>query len=118
MTGTFVRSWIEREELASTSDLARALVAGPGLAYPILVRALRQTRGRGRGANAWWSDDGSLTFTLALDPAAQRLRAEHQPRVALAVAVAIVDAVTPLLADPSTLGIRWPNDVEAGGRKL
>jgi BirA family biotin operon repressor/biotin-[acetyl-CoA-carboxylase] ligase len=34
------------------------------------------------------------------------------------VAVALVDAVTSMVARPEALGVRWPNDVEAGGRKL
>src|SRR5262249_57576532 len=46
------------------------------------------------------------------------LRRAREARLALAAAVAIIAAVSPLLSDPGSLGIRWPNDVEAGGRKL
>src|SRR5207237_728418 len=65
----------------------------------------------------WWSDGGSLTFTIALDPSAHGLRSEHEPRLALATAVAIIDAIASwgLSEVP---GIRWPNDIEVGGRKL
>jgi BirA family transcriptional regulator, biotin operon repressor / biotin---[acetyl-CoA-carboxylase] ligase len=118
MDWPFVTTLIDRDEVASTSDLARDLVAAGVVPLPLAVRARRQTRGRGRGTNAWWSDEGSLTFTLALDPATHLLRPWHEPRLALAVAVGIVDAVVAIAATRAPLGIRWPNDVEAGGKKL
>jgi BirA family transcriptional regulator, biotin operon repressor / biotin---[acetyl-CoA-carboxylase] ligase len=117
----FVRTLVHHETLASTSDLARALAAQETLSLPLAVRANRQTRGRGRGTHAWWSDAGSLTFTLVLDPAGHGLRPEHEPRLALASAVAVINAVAREFLSPSeaeALGIRWPNDVEAAGRKL
>jgi BirA family biotin operon repressor/biotin-[acetyl-CoA-carboxylase] ligase len=119
LTG-IVHFWtlIPREVITSTSDLARELVVEGRTALPFVVVANQQTRGRGRGRNAWWSDAGSLTFTIALDPAAHGLRAEHEPRLALAAAVAVVDAIAPLLPEGRAPGIRWPNDVEVVGRKL
>src|SRR6476469_1533218 len=90
-TWPFVTTLVERDEVGSTSDLARELVESGAVGLPFAVRALSQIRGRGRGTNLWWSDAGSLTFTLALDPGAHGLRAEHEPRLALAVAVALVD---------------------------
>jgi BirA family transcriptional regulator, biotin operon repressor / biotin---[acetyl-CoA-carboxylase] ligase len=118
MTWPLVNTLVRRAELASTSDLARELVLAGGVALPLLVRADRQTRGRGRGSNAWWSDAGSLTMTLAIDPQAHGLTPAHEPRLALAAAVALVEAVAPFVPTTEPLGIRWPNDVEAGGRKL
>jgi BirA family biotin operon repressor/biotin-[acetyl-CoA-carboxylase] ligase len=113
----FVRSRVELETIDSTSNLARELAADPAIALPLLVRAQRQTAGRGRWDRRWFSDSGSLTFTVALEPEAHGLRVEHQPRVAVTAAVAIVEAVAPLLR-PGAVGIRWPNDVEVGDRKL
>jgi BirA family biotin operon repressor/biotin-[acetyl-CoA-carboxylase] ligase len=52
-----------------------------------------------------------------IDPHAHSLHTEHEPRLALAMAVAILDAVEPL-APRWPVGIRWPNDVEIAGRKL
>lgn len=117
-TPPFVRTTLDFEEVASTSDLARQLAADAPHELPLLVRARRQTRGRGRGSNAWWSDEGSLLFSLLLDPARHGLRPEHEPRLALVTALAAVEAIAPHLPDPGVLGIRWPNDVEAGGLKL
>src|SRR4051794_16640273 len=117
MNWPFVRTLIHREVVASTSDLARQLVVAGENPTPLAVWATRQTRGRGRGTHQWWSDAGSLTFTIALDPAAHALRIDHEPRLALATAVAVIDAIAPLgLAEAP--GIRWPNDIEGGGRKL
>ena len=85
---------------------------------PLLVWAHRQTRGRGRGDHDWWSDAGSLTFTMAIDPAAHGLEQMALPRVALATAVAVIDALGDLGFGELGLGIRWPNDLECGGKKL
>jgi BirA family biotin operon repressor/biotin-[acetyl-CoA-carboxylase] ligase len=121
MAWPFVRTLIHHETLASTSDLARDLAVRGEMALPMAVRADRQTRGRGRGTHTWWSDAGSLTFTLVLDPAAHGLRPEHEPKLALASAVAAIDAIGREFStarESAALGIRWPNDVEANGRKL
>src|SRR3989442_439204 len=117
MDWPFARTMIHREIVDSTSDLARRLLLEGSAELPMVVRADRQTRGRGRGAHAWWSDAGSLTFTIGIDPAAHGLRSEHEPRLALAAAVAVIDALGPVLTS-GTPGIRWPNDIEVAGRKL
>lgn len=113
----FVRSVIHEPELGSTNDEARKRLQEGGVSLPLLILADRQTAGRGRGSNTWWSDEGSLTFTLVLDPSAHSLLDEHTPRVALAAAVAIISALEAMI-EPGRLGVRWPNDVEAEGRKL
>jgi BirA family biotin operon repressor/biotin-[acetyl-CoA-carboxylase] ligase len=114
MQHSFVRTRIEREEVESTSDLARDLIESNAIELPLLVRARRQTRGRGRGENAWWSDSGSLTFTVGFDPQSLGLKPEQEPRVGLASALAVIEG----LASFIRIGIRWPNDLEVGGRKL
>ncbi|WP_337172943.1 biotin--[acetyl-CoA-carboxylase] ligase [Paludisphaera sp.] len=115
----FVREVLTFDELESTSTAARAMVlAEPSRPAPFVVWARRQTRGRGQRANAWWSDEGSLTFTLAIDPAEQGVRPDQQPRIALATAVVLIDAVAALGWRDPGLGVRWPNDVEVDGRKV
>jgi BirA family biotin operon repressor/biotin-[acetyl-CoA-carboxylase] ligase len=117
MSHPFARTILHLAVVGSTNDLAKERVAEAGVALPLVVRADRQTRGRGRGAHAWWSDSGSLTFSIGIDPAAHGLRPEHEPRLALAAAVAVIDALGPFLT-AGAAGIRWPNDVEVAGRKL
>src|SRR5918998_2162206 len=113
----FVRTMIARDVVESTSDLARELVVEDRYDLPLTVWAARQTQGRGRGENTWWSDAGSLTFTIGIDPASHAIGIEQESRLALASAVAVIDALTPT-APGASLGIRWPNDVEVDGRKL
>ena len=113
----FIRTISRRPETSSTSNDARLAVLEGSVSLPLLVLANRQTAGRGRGENAWWSDAGSLTMTLALDPLDHGLRPDHEPRLALATAVVLIDVVSSIVPD-APLRIRWPNDVESDGRKL
>ena len=114
----FVRSEHHEPEVDSTNDWARRLVTAGELGpTPALVWADGQTRGRGQGSNTWWSDEGSLTASVVVDPEALGLPIAVRPRVALGVAAAMVAAVEEL-APGTWAGIRWPNDVEVGGRKL
>lgn len=114
----FARTIVHVPILPSTSDKAKRLLAEGRTPLPLIVRADRQTAGRGRGRNAWWSDEGSLTFTVGIDPSRFSLGIAHEPRVALATAVALIDTIEALGRSDGRLGIRWPNDIEADGRKL
>lgn len=113
----FFRAMLDHEELPSTSDLAREVVAAGEVELPFVVRARKQTSGRGRGDHRWFSDVGSLTFTIAIDPTAHGLRRDHESRLALVAALSVIDVLETSLPR-GTLAIRWPNDVEAEGRKL
>jgi BirA family biotin operon repressor/biotin-[acetyl-CoA-carboxylase] ligase len=115
---SFARTMLVVDELASTSDCAAELVRAGNHELPLVVWARRQTRGRGRGDHTWWSDSGSLTFTLAIDPEQHRLAIADEPKLALGMAVAIVGALDALGLGSPDFGIRWPNDIEAQGRKL
>lgn len=114
----FVRSMVAVEATPSTNDDAkRRLLEGGREPLPLCLRALRQTRGRGRGSNSWWSDEGSLTFTLVLDPAAEGISREREPLIALSCAVAAI-RVAERRAPLRPIGLRWPNDLESGDRKF
>lgn len=114
----FARTVLRRPVVDSTSGLARSLLLQGVDELPLLVWADAQTLGKGQRDSAWWSDEGSLTFTIAIDPHAHGLRPEQEPRLSLAAAVAVIGAIDALgLANPG-IGIRWPNDVEVDGRKL
>jgi BirA family transcriptional regulator, biotin operon repressor / biotin---[acetyl-CoA-carboxylase] ligase len=114
----FVKTAVGHDVIDSTSNRAAELLREGRSALPLLVWARQQTRGRGRGSHEWWSDAGSLTFTLALDPTRHGLTVENEPKLALATAVAVIDALDQLGLGAPSLGIRWPNDLEASGKKL
>jgi BirA family transcriptional regulator, biotin operon repressor / biotin---[acetyl-CoA-carboxylase] ligase len=114
-------TWIDavehHGELTSTQDRARAAASELPLERSHLVIADRQTAGRGRGANSWWTGEGSLAFSLVFDPARFELPRRAAPQISLTAAVSLIDAVSPMVAG-HVLGLHWPNDVYVAGRKL
>ncbi len=95
----------------STQDVAREAVRD-GADRSVLVVARRQTGGRGRRGRRWVHTPGGLAFTLAvqLPPDAP----PAWPTMAAALgAVRAIEAHTGI-----ALGIKWPNDLVHGGRKV
>jgi BirA family biotin operon repressor/biotin-[acetyl-CoA-carboxylase] ligase len=105
------------DELSSTSDRALELAASDAALLPLLVLAARQTAGRGRGANRWFSTEGALTFSLALAAPRDELPQDRWPQVALVSGLAVCDALE-ALAPTAELRVKWPNDVFLAGRKV
>lgn len=101
-------------------DRAREIALDVRRPLPAMVVADRQTLGRGRQAARWWQPPGSLTVSIVIDAeSAGLVSGQGQPRPAwsLACGVALAEAVAavePALAPR----VRWPNDLEASGRKL
>ena len=114
---TFVARVECHRELGSTNDRARECAAEGKGKLPVLVVARRQTAGRGRGEKRWWSGEGSLACSVVVDLEALGVEPGRRPMVSLAAALAVVQTVEPLLT-AETVGIHWPNDVFAAGRKL
>lgn len=114
---SLVRQVVFRRAVQSTNDIALRLATRHDLQLPLLVLTERQTAGRGRGSNRWWSAEGSLTFSLLLEAAPLRLGPERWPQISLAAAVAVCETVDPL-GSPVPATIRWPNDVYLSGRKI
>ena len=113
---TFVRHVEIHDTLGSTNDRAAELARDPHIELPALVVARRQTAGRGRGKNTWWSADGALTFSVLLDPAALGISTANWPQLSLATAVAVCDAlgadelsIRSEPARPDTAGSRTPS---------
>lgn len=114
---TFVARVEHHATVGSTNDLARECAAEGVEPLPLLIVADEQTAGRGRGANRWWTGEGSLACSLLLDVDHPAFDLSRSPLVSLAVAVAVVQTVAPRLPR-HTVGIHWPNDVFVAGRKL
>lgn len=114
---TFVRQAELHRTIESTNTRALELAADCTTKLPLLVLTENQTAGRGRGANVWWSAPGALTFSLALDLSGSDTSPESWPRFALASAVAVCEALEAFAQGPA-FGIRWPNDVCHGAKKI
>jgi BirA family biotin operon repressor/biotin-[acetyl-CoA-carboxylase] ligase len=104
-------------EVDSTNDAARRLALQLPRELGALAITERQTAGRGRGSNRWWTGGGSLAFSMLVDPARYGIEVRYGCMVALAAAVAVIETATRHLPSPA-VGVRWPNDVFVGRRKL
>lgn len=97
------------EETTSTNDVAR----DEKYRHGDLIRAERQTAGRGQRGHAWSSREGdNLLFTLVLEPTF--LSASEQFLVSEAVALALTDTFAAYGLDAQ---IKWTNDIYIGDRK-
>ena len=105
-------------EVSSTMERARELATDPDVVLPAAVVADRQSLGRGRRGACWWQPPGSLAVSIVLDSAAVGLGwSQPQPTWSLACGIALAEALT--ACEPNLEPrVRWPNDVEVGGRKI
>ena len=99
--------------VGSTNDEA-ARLAEQGAADGTLVTAEIQTAGRGRRSRDWHSPRGNLYLSLIARPACAPHRASQ---LSFAAAVALGDALSPLLPAGVEVAYKWPNDVLLNGRK-
>lgn len=99
--------------LHSTSDKAMELRKRGELFAPAVVLAGRQTAGRGRGTNTWWSGEGSLTVTFVL-PVEETVQPHELPLIA---GLAARGAAAELSGD-NRVQLKWPNDLVYDGKKL
>lgn len=98
----------------STNTYARARAGGLDPGALTVVTADEQTAGRGRLGRAWSStgDDIKATFAFALPPAALPGAYLLSPLLSVVAVRALGGARTGV-----PLGIKWPNDLIAGGRR-
>jgi BirA family biotin operon repressor/biotin-[acetyl-CoA-carboxylase] ligase len=100
--------------LPTTMARAAELAEG-GAPEGATVVTEEQTRGRGRLGRAWVAPPGSsLLLSVVLRPPI------HRQAVWLTVAaagVALAEAVDAVAAGAAPAGLKWPNDLELGGRK-
>jgi BirA family biotin operon repressor/biotin-[acetyl-CoA-carboxylase] ligase len=105
---------ITLDTVGSTNDEAKRL-AGEGAGDGTLIRARRQTAGRGRLGRTWVSETGNLYVSMILKPGC---RLGQAGQVGFVAANAVADAITEVLPGTVTVGCKWPNDVLAAGRKV
>ena len=93
---------------ASTQDEAVRL----GIDGAVVV-ASEQTCGRGRSGRAWESPRGGIWMSVYCKSHVERAR--EMSLIPIAASLAVADAVRVVGAEPR---LRWPNDVEVGGKKI
>ncbi len=115
---TFVERVEHHHELQSTNSHALQLAKEEGnQLVTTLILAEKQTAGRGRGTNQWWSAAGALTFSLLLSGDEISVPAQQWPMISLAVGLAVSDAISEIV-DKANVGLKWPNDVYLQNRKV
>ncbi len=103
---------VYKECVTSTNTLLKGLAAS-GVPDGFTLFAAKQTSGRGRLGRGFVSPEGGLYLSMLLYPGCELQRASTlTPCAAVAVCRAVqrVCGVTP--------GIKWPNDLLLGGKKL
>lgn len=100
------------ESLPSTNARAFEL-ASAGAAHGEVVIAEEQTAGRGRRGRAWASPAGkNLYLSVVLRP---ELAPQRAPELTLVAAVALAQTIADSGLEAK---IKWPNDVQLGGKKV
>ena len=102
------------ERISSTNDRALEL-AGSGAGSFSVVIAEEQTEGRGRRGAIWHSTRGAGLWMSVVLPA-ERVPLYLPLMVGVAVAEAIEESCNPV--GVGGVGIKWPNDLMVGGKKL
>lgn len=106
---------VVKETGSTNSDLIAALRAGEWVAEGDWLVADRQSSGRGRQGRDWFDGTGNFMGSTAvrLNP-----RDPSPATLALVTGLAAYETVLPHVADPSTLKLKWPNDLMIGRAKL
>jgi BirA family transcriptional regulator, biotin operon repressor / biotin---[acetyl-CoA-carboxylase] ligase len=100
-------------ELGSTNDVARRLVS-EGAPHGTVVISELQTKGRGRAGRPWASPAGAgLWISLLLRPGGKEGPGALPLLIGLAAAACLDETVPETRA-----GIKWPNDLQVGTRKI
>ena len=97
------------DKISSTQTYAHEMIAQGAARDHTAIVALAQYAGRGRYRRTWVSHHGNLYVSFIFE-------SEYRdPRLAYAVAVAIVDT---LLSFGISSEIKWPNDILIEGKKV
>lgn len=99
-------------EVSSTQDVIKERIKDDTVFNRLVIRAEVQTKGRGRFGREWNSAKGGSYQSIAI----RDLEGTYQKQV-LSSAIAVGLAQSFLDSDIE-LGIKWPNDLYLGGKKV
>lgn len=100
---------------STNSDLSERLRAGEAVGEGTWLVANRQTNGRGRLGRVWSDGLGNFMGSTVVRPAECD---PLPPSLAFVAALAVYEAVVPLITQPDELSLKWPNDLLISGAKL
>jgi len=101
-------------DTVDSTNKAALRASSNGAAEGTLFVAETQTAGKGRQSRKWHSPPGlGLYFSVLLHPKTAALEANN---LVLQSAVAVCNAIEELYDYP--VGIKWPNDIYSGNKKL
>jgi len=108
--------------VGSTMERARELAQDADCPLPAAVVADTQSLGRGQRGARWWQAPGSLAVSVVVEATREAQSQAHAmpapPAVwSLACGVALAESLATVAPAIEPL-VRWPNDIEANGRKL
>lgn len=113
-TLTPLRREIVRLGVVTSTQAIAFVMAEQGAADGTVVVADTQTAGRGRRGRMWHDAPGdNLLISIVIRP---RLNVADLPKLSLAAAVAVAEAID--FATGLQARLKWPNDVLVNGRKL
>jgi len=100
---------------STNADLLSRLAANELVPEGYWLVADRQTAGRGRQGRSWIDASGNFMGSTVV-----RLhdRDPSPATLSFVAALAVYEAVLPMLANPSALMLKWPNDVLLDGAKF
>ncbi len=99
------------DRIGSTNDRALQLAGLPKNAFAVVI-AEEQTAGRGRRGATWHSPPGSGLWMSVVLPWSQA-----KPHVTLLVGIAVAEAIEEATGG-LRVGIKWPNDLVRGRKKI
>lgn len=112
---------IEWFESVDSTNLAAKRWLAQARSSPALFVADQQTAGRGRSDHAWWSPEGCLMLTLAIDHTHAPASRAARPLLALFAGIAVAETILQWLSSEGrfsqSVELKWPNDVYLQGKK-
>ncbi len=103
---------VYRFDVLESTNLHLVKMAQEGAPAWTVVLADAQSGGMGRSGRSWWSPRGGLYMSVLIRPP---VRTGHLPRLPVLASLAVLDAIG---APPLPIGVKWPNDLMSGGKKL
>ncbi|ADP76918.1 biotin/acetyl-CoA-carboxylase ligase [Methanothermus fervidus DSM 2088] len=101
-------------DIVDSTNLTAKKLAEKGEEEGTIVLAQVQTRGRGRENKEWISPKGGIWTSIILKP---DIPAVNAPQITLMTAVAVAKTLKKLFKNLD-VGIKWPNDVLIGNKKV